>query len=117
MSESMTEERMIEAHTRKELREWLDKIFREIHQQREWTSGEFYDMEDILALLDAPPAPTSFSHDNDDRIFIGHISNHLKPGERVICKICGKTADRIIEEERGVSPMPTNVMPNDEEEK
>lgn len=34
-------------------------------------------------------------------IFIHHIENHLKEGENVVCKICGKTADEIISEELG----------------
>lgn len=33
---------------------------------------------------------------NQDRIFIKHIKAHLKEGEEVICKICGKTAEEII---------------------
>jgi hypothetical protein len=34
-----------------------------------------------------------------DTVFIKHIQNHLKAGELVICKICGKTANEIIERE------------------
>lgn len=33
----------------------------------------------------------------DDR-FISHVQAHLKEGEKVICKICGKTASEIIDE-------------------
>lgn len=28
-------------------------------------------------------------------IFVAHIKSHLKPGENVVCKICGKTVDEI----------------------
>jgi len=28
-------------------------------------------------------------------IFVDHIKSHLKPGENVICKICGKTVEEI----------------------
>ena len=31
----------------------------------------------------------------NDKQFIEHIQAHLKPGEVVICKICGKTIDEI----------------------
>ena len=34
-----------------------------------------------------------------DTIFIKHIQSHLKDGEEVVCKICGKTAKEIISEE------------------
>lgn len=34
-----------------------------------------------------------------DTIFIRHIQDHLKDGQVVICKICGKTAEQIIKEE------------------
>ena len=30
-----------------------------------------------------------------DRIFIGHIQSHLQEGEKVVCKICGRTAEEI----------------------
>ena len=36
-----------------------------------------------------------------DNIFINHIQSHLKKGEEVICKICGKTAKEIIAEAKG----------------
>lgn len=36
---------------------------------------------------------------NDD-VFIRHIQSHLKNGENVICKICGKTAEEILKEEK-----------------
>jgi len=31
-----------------------------------------------------------------DEIFIKHIQAHLQPGQEVVCKICGKTANSII---------------------
>lgn len=31
--------------------------------------------------------------------FVKHIENHLKPEEKVVCKICGKAIDEIYEEE------------------
>lgn len=31
-----------------------------------------------------------------DSIFIKHIKDHLKEGQEVVCKICGKTAKEII---------------------
>ena len=34
-----------------------------------------------------------------DNIFISHIQAHLKEGQEVICKICGKTAKEIIDTE------------------
>lgn len=37
---------------------------------------------------------------NQDDIFIKHIQNHLKEDEVVICKICGKTVDEIIKENK-----------------
>jgi endogenous inhibitor of DNA gyrase (YacG/DUF329 family) len=33
-----------------------------------------------------------------DSIFIKHIKEHLKPHEKVICKICGKSVEDIIKE-------------------
>lgn len=35
-----------------------------------------------------------------DGVFIRHIQSHLEPGQEVICKICGKTAKEILEENR-----------------
>ena len=35
-----------------------------------------------------------------DDTFISHIETHLKAGEEVICKICGRTAKEIINHER-----------------
>ena len=37
----------------------------------------------------------------NDNIFISHIQTHLKEGEKVICKICGKSAEEIINEVMG----------------
>lgn len=34
-----------------------------------------------------------------DSVFIDHIQDHLEEGQEVICKICGKSAKAIIEEE------------------
>ena len=34
--------------------------------------------------------------DEKNSIFINHIKDHLKDGEVVICKICGKSSDEII---------------------
>lgn len=31
-------------------------------------------------------------------VFVAHIEEHLKPGQKVICTICGKTIDEIYEE-------------------
>lgn len=44
-----------------------------------------------------------------DRIFIAHIQSHLKPGQEVVCKICGRTAKEIC----GEKPAP----PSGEEDK
>jgi len=30
-------------------------------------------------------------------MFVEHLQDHLKPGEKVICTICGKTIDEIYE--------------------
>ena len=35
---------------------------------------------------------------NADTVFIQHIQSHLLEGEKVICKICGKSAEEIINE-------------------
>ena len=47
--------------------------------------------------------PTAY-HNQKDRIdiekailFVEHIEEHLAPGQKVICKICGKTIDEIYE--------------------
>ena len=37
---------------------------------------------------------------NSDDIFIRHIQAHLEPDQKVCCKICGKFAEAIIEDER-----------------
>lgn len=34
-----------------------------------------------------------------DTVFIDHIHRHLGPGQVVVCKICGKTAVKILKEE------------------
>lgn len=31
--------------------------------------------------------------------FVNHVKSHLKEGDKVICKICGKTVDEIWDEE------------------
>ena len=35
----------------------------------------------------------------NDTTFINHIAGHLDPGQKVICKICGKSASEICKEE------------------
>lgn len=37
---------------------------------------------------------------SEDSIFIKHIQDHLLGGEKVICKICGKTAEQIMGENK-----------------
>ena len=37
--------------------------------------------------------------ESKDDIFIKHIQKHLKEGQEVICKICGKTAKEIQKQE------------------
>ena len=37
-----------------------------------------------------------------DEIFINHIKTHLGYGGKIVCKICGKSADEIIEKEGGI---------------
>ncbi len=32
-------------------------------------------------------------------IFVAHIDRHLEPHQHVICKICGRSIDKIVEEE------------------
>ena len=32
-------------------------------------------------------------------VFVEHIENHLRAGDKVCCKICGKNIDHIFEEE------------------
>ena len=48
--------------------------------------------------------PTGY-YNHQDRVdtekaiaFVEHIKNHLKPEEKVVCSICGKTIDEIYEE-------------------
>ena len=41
-----------------------------------------------------------------DRIFIGHTQSHLQEGEKVVCKICGRTAEEITGQPAH-SPAPT----------
>ena len=36
------------------------------------------------------------------RVFVKHIEKHLKAGDVVCCKICGKTIDLIFEEEGAI---------------
>jgi len=42
-----------------------------------------------------------------DETFIQHIESHLKKGEEVVCKICGKTANSIVAKAIRNTPSPT----------
>ncbi len=55
------------------------------------------ELERLRAVLDAGKAAQSVP-ETPDNIFIRHIAAHLKPGQEVVCKICGKTAKEIINE-------------------
>jgi hypothetical protein len=45
-----------------------------------------------------------------DRIFIGHIQSHLQEGEKVVCKICGRTAEEITGQAApSPAPLPAEV--------
>lgn len=46
----------------------------------------------------------------EDTIFINHIQSHLKLGEKVVCKICGKTADEIITSSREPITKPEHTI-------
>ena len=50
--------------------------------------------KDYEAKLSKKPKPLS-----RDNIFIEHIQSHLKEGQEVICKICGKSANAIVAEQ------------------
>lgn len=62
--------------------------------------GEFYPCKPDIFEQTYEPADTK----TKDDIFIQHIQSHLKEGEFVICKICGKKAEDIIkaQEEKDV---------------
>ena len=57
--------------------------------KREFTDEEAAAHNAIRALIE---------NSGPDDKFIRHIQGHLKPGQKVICKICGKTAEEIINE-------------------
>ena len=57
--------------------------------------GEFYPCKPDIFEMTYEQADCERTPDN---LFIAHIKNHLKPDEKVICKICGKTADEITKE-------------------
>jgi hypothetical protein len=50
-----------------------------------WNEKDDEALANLQARLSEPP----------DHKFIRHIQAHLKPGEEVICKICGKTVKEI----------------------
>ena len=57
--------------------------------------GEFYPCKpDIFEAT-----YESANSKSKDNIFINHIQSHLESNQKVICKICGKTATEIIEKE------------------
>jgi len=61
--------------------------------------GEFYPCKpDIFEAT-----YESANSKSKDNIFINHIQSHLKSNQKVICKICGKTATEIIEKESNSS--------------
>jgi hypothetical protein len=45
---------------------------------------------------------------NMDQIFIDHIEGHLRLGQRVVCKICGESANEIIKKAGGAPPKTYN---------
>jgi len=65
-------------------------------------------------LLPAPPIPSACGQGPQyeaappppaDDVFIAHIQSHLKPGQEVVCKICGRTAKEIC----GEKPAPPAI--------
>lgn len=84
---------------KKELKRIIESIFESMISIEGYASPS--DVESAIkqgsseiaqAILDA-----GFKKGKDD-IFISHIKSHLKKGDVVICKICGKTAEEIIKE-------------------
>ena len=60
-----------------------------------WTKGELDKLWEALTEghwlnIDRPK-----QRELDDEIFIKHIQSHLQEGQKVICKICGKTVEEI----------------------
>lgn len=81
-----------------ELREWVYNFHSDANLREVWEKSEWDNYCDLLDLLDELERMR-----NDDGSFIAHIQSHLKPGQEVICKICGKTAKEITSDS-GSSP-------------
>jgi exoribonuclease R len=63
-------------------------------------------IDSLAQSVESENAALKAQHETDDRIFINHIQDHLSVGQIVVCKICGKSADKIIayarEKEKGL---------------
>lgn len=66
--------------------------FRDEHRERTG-SGKFLRCPACLAAEEAAG--------QNDRQFIDHIKAHLRIGQEVVCKICGKTAREICHPKKG----------------
>ena len=73
------------------LKEWKQNLFL---KKVPWTQVDEDAYSQIIMSIEA----TVKKKISKDDIFIQHIQNHLKQGQEVICKICGKTAKEIIGE-------------------
>lgn len=67
-----------------------------------YVTPEFMAENYVLAegVLDAPrypwhPTESDYIPDTKAQKFVHHIEGHLSKGQKVICKICGKTIDQI----------------------
>ena len=76
----------------------LENLYKAISGEDTWIQDKINEL--AQAILDAGFVKTE-DMKNKDIIFIKHIQSHLKEGEEVICKICGKTAKEIITEAKG----------------
>jgi hypothetical protein len=73
-----------------------ERVAEVIDNHLPWTREDCLDFADKIIKVLPQPASNKISGGEDK--FISHIQAHLKPGEEVICKICGKTAKEIINE-------------------
>jgi len=82
--------------------EWLNErlglIYMSLYQLPESPGTWEVIYEDEIEPLETIRALIESGAKRGDNGFIAHIQAHLGAGEKVICKICGKTAEEIIHE-------------------
>ena len=78
----------------------ITKMRRWLEDWKKTDNPEFVAYKDVIEKVCVLEKDEQEGEIKADKGFIAHIQRHLKYGETVICKICGKTVHKILSEEQ-----------------